>query len=458
MADSLLFPFSGQIIVDSNGEPIPGAKLPVKDAGTDDDHNVYEDAALTTSADNPVECNSNGLVPLRYLGPGSWKVTFTDSSDVTLSNYATWDAVPGALDTSSFLTGTVSPSRASESVTTATTMTSDERGKQINCDATGGDFTYTLEAASAGGDGTDIVVKNTGASGIVTVDDGGNDLLLMPGDSATFRADGADWHTGEAFNRTDGVATIAYGASITPSMIHPTGTTYEVDTVTGALTVNNITDGRPGTQGVFRFVQDATGGRVVSWGANYTGEVYVDTSADAVSHVGFFVTGATTAEIYSLSDPREPVLSAILRYAPSSGTAAQGSLTAATWNTVTLDTLTDIDGRSVSSLSSSVFALLAGTYRIEAWLKLNNAGNAQARIRNTDDNSTGGADNASSSNATAEGGAFYVLADRVIIAATKNHELQAYPETGFAASTVGIAASSGENENYVTIKISRYAD
>ncbi len=456
MADNLMFPFSGQVILDLNGDPVSGAKLNIYDAGTMDAHDVWTDAAVSVPGANPIVANSTGVVPLRYLGTGAWKVTFTDSDDVALTNYDTLDSVPGAIDHSSYLTGTVSPSRATSSETTGRATDSDDRGKMLVCDATGGDFTITLEGAPA--DGIDIVVKNEGASGIVTVDDAGDDLQLMPGDSATFRSDGASWHTCEAFSRTDGVATIAYADPITPSLIHPSGTTYEVDTVTGNMVVNNPTNGRPGTRGVFRFVMDATGGRRVTWGAGYTGSVYVDESANAISHVGFLVTAAAAAEIYSLSEPREPVLSAILRYAPASGTAAQGSLTAATWNKVTLGTLTDIDGRSVASLSSSVFALLAGTYRIEAWFKHNNAGSAQARIYNTDDTSTAGVDNVSSTNAALEGGAVYILADRVTIAATKNHELQAYPDTGYAASTIGSAVTSGEVENYVTIKISRYAN
>lgn len=112
MVDVLRLPFSGDVIEDANGDPVSGAKIEVFDAGTTNQKTVYTDAALTTAGANPIEANASGVVPIRYIGTGSWKATFKNSSNTELSNYNTLDNVPGAVDTSSFLTGTISPSRS----------------------------------------------------------------------------------------------------------------------------------------------------------------------------------------------------------------------------------------------------------------------------------------------------------------------------------------------------------
>ena len=73
MADNLLLPLSGRVILDSNGKPVSGAKLEVFDAGTNNQKSVYSDASLLTTAENPIVANVNGVVPVRYLGLGAWE-------------------------------------------------------------------------------------------------------------------------------------------------------------------------------------------------------------------------------------------------------------------------------------------------------------------------------------------------------------------------------------------------
>ncbi len=300
MADNLRLPFSGQVILDTNGDPVSGAKVELFDAGTTNQKTSYTDAGLTTPGANPIEANSNGVLPVRYVGVGNWKSTFKDSADATLANYTTLDNEPGAIDTSSFLTGTVAPSRASESVTSTTTMTSTQRGKQINCDATGGDFTYTLEAATAGGDSTDIVIKNTGESGDVTVSKGGDDYILSPLNSATFRSDGATWHVVEAYNATNNVVAITYAGSVALDLVYPTGALYEIP-CTGDLTLANPTSQRIGTYFQIAITQDATGGRDVTFGSDFVTEPWVDISADSTTVLGCFIRAANTIEAWPLT-------------------------------------------------------------------------------------------------------------------------------------------------------------
>lgn len=75
-------------------------------------------------------------------------------------------------------------------------------GKLIDADASGGDFTITLPAAGSAGDGFIIAIKNTGASGTVTIDGNGAETLdgattkalAAQYDSALLRCDGGAWH------------------------------------------------------------------------------------------------------------------------------------------------------------------------------------------------------------------------------------------------------------------------
>ncbi len=452
MPDNLLLPFSGRAIVDSNGKPLSGAKLEVFDAGTATQKNVFTDAALTTAAANPIVTDSTGIVPLRYLGTGSWKVTFKDSADAVLSNYDTWDNVPGALDTSAYLTGSVSPSRASKSETTAATMTSSERGKQINADATGGDFTYTLEAATAGGDSTDIVVKNTGETGVVTVDRGAgaDNHVLMPLDSATFRSDGATWHVVEAFNATAGSVTLTYASSVTPDLIYPTGTEYVI-TCTGDLTIENPTSVRPATLGFFRIVMDGTGNHTVTMGSNFSGNLHLDTSANGVSIIGWRATSTTNLEHYPVKGPTAETLSAVILYQPADTTAGQ-SATTGSFAKVTLDNAaTYDDGRTLANLSSSVMELHPGTHRIKAWFCCNNTSFCIGQIYNTSDSARVGPlglqTRASTVNETPHA---FVDTGLFTLTSQKNLELQ---HQATAAGTLGSPASFGIDESYVRVEI-----
>jgi hypothetical protein len=71
--------------------------------------------------------------------------------------------------------------------------------KFIDADASGGDFTLTLYAAS-GNAGRTLFVKNTGASGAVTIDgnssetiDGDSAIYLSGGQSVEIKCDGTNW-------------------------------------------------------------------------------------------------------------------------------------------------------------------------------------------------------------------------------------------------------------------------
>lgn len=464
MVDALLWHRSGQVIfVPSTATPATGGVARFFDAGTSDARTVYTDSTLSTGVTSTT-FDSNGVVSDIWLPTGSFKVTLETSAGVV---FATHDNQLGATDTSSFLTGTVAPSRAIITKSGAYTTVAADHGKQINANASGGDFTLTLDSAVDYADGGDQLIKNVADTGVVTVAapgaetiDGQPSIRIGPRNSAVVRSDGSGFYTSETYNASNDQVSITYASSITPDFQRPTGTEYVVSTVTGDMTVNNPDNARPGTRGTFRFVMDGTGAHKIDFGANYNGEVYIDESANATSIVGFVVTGASSIELFSVNEPREPVLSCILRYAPASGTAGQTTFTQNDWNKVTLDSSAEYDDkRSLSGLSASVWTLLTGTYRVVARFKAHNvSGAGQARIRNTSDGSTptGGTDNISGANSTNEEGDCRIFCDRMTIAANKDFELQYYAKA--TGSDIGVPATTGEVEQYVSIEIYRYAD
>lgn len=368
--DAILFPWSSEVIQDTNGNPVSGCKLEVFAAGTTNQLTVYSDKELATAAANPIVCNSAGVLPVRYIGTDAYKVTFKDSADATLSNYDSVDNALGALDTSSFLTGNVAPSRTIEAKTTAFTTVVGDTGKQFNLDPTGGSFTATLVSAVTLGANGDFVFKHSGTAGEATVATSGGQFLdvsgntthvLQPGDAITVRSDGANYYVVEAFEYTSGIVTISYASSITPAFLHSTNTDYQV-TLTGDLTINAPTNVRVGTRGTFTLIQDGTGGHEVSWNSVFKGNVAVNQSANAVTVVGFHV--RSTTEIDFWLETGRYFLVAVLEHQEAQntngGTATTGSWEDRTINTIVLNTIG-------VTLASNAFTLPPGSYWIE-WI------------------------------------------------------------------------------------------
>ena len=112
----------------------------------------------------------------------------------------TWS---GAIDTSTFLT-TGSTSTLSIAVVTKTTnytLVAADRGKLVQGNASGGNFTLTLDAAATLGDGWNAEVRNSGTSGQVML--AASEAIAFEGGSFTSRA----LEIGEAMTiRCDGTA------------------------------------------------------------------------------------------------------------------------------------------------------------------------------------------------------------------------------------------------------------
>lgn len=96
--------------------------------------------------------------------------------------------------------------------------------------------------------------------------------------------------------RQSGTQGIAYAASITPD---PTlGDTVQVGLLTGAMTVANPAQAWTGARLTFTFQQDATGGRVVTFGSQYKTNWTPSTSANARNTITFECDGSSGSPVW----------------------------------------------------------------------------------------------------------------------------------------------------------------
>lgn len=97
----MLFYRGRQRILDSNGDPVSGAKLNFYLTGTTTRADTYTDSDLTTEHANPVIASSAGFVEPIYLDPTvTYKCVITTSNGVTLPD-GTVDPVSSSLEASS---------------------------------------------------------------------------------------------------------------------------------------------------------------------------------------------------------------------------------------------------------------------------------------------------------------------------------------------------------------------
>lgn len=86
---------------------------------------------------------------------------------------------------------------------------------------------------------------------------------------------------------------VAYGATVTLDL--NTGINFDIGTLTGPVTLANFTNAKPGQSGIIHFVQDGTGGRVITYGANFvcagglTANGLLSTGASLIDEMTYFV-------------------------------------------------------------------------------------------------------------------------------------------------------------------------
>lgn len=85
MAQTFQLPI--QTVLDSDGDPVSGAKVSFYDAGTTNAKTVYTEETLTTAHSQPVVADSAGRLPLIYVPTGDYKVVITDADDNAIGTY-----------------------------------------------------------------------------------------------------------------------------------------------------------------------------------------------------------------------------------------------------------------------------------------------------------------------------------------------------------------------------------
>jgi hypothetical protein len=230
MADVIECFKPGFRVLDATGAVVSGAVLEFYDAGTSTPRTVYSDYALSVSLGTSVTCDSGGYPTSDgsakvsvYTGTGRYKIIAKTSTGTTLW---TIDQIPGALDTSSFLTsGDIVPAPAISNISTSQSLTVDDQGQYFNVNCSGGDVTITLDNAIDLGDGWFCTIRHDGSANQVLITGTSSELfkigshagvtafsLTQRGQAVSITCDGAGFKVEEsspALFNTTGVILIA---------------------------------------------------------------------------------------------------------------------------------------------------------------------------------------------------------------------------------------------------------
>ena len=163
-----------------------------------------------------------------YIGTAPYKVVITTSADVAIQ---TLDNRRGALDTSTFLTNDATSTLSIPVVTYTTTgaIGASDRGKLVQLNPSGGNFTRTLDAAATLGDGWNVEIRNSGGSGQAIL--AASQAIAFEGQTFTSRA----LQLGEAMTiRCDGTAFKVVGYTPPLMASRAPGVIAIVDRVTSA--------------------------------------------------------------------------------------------------------------------------------------------------------------------------------------------------------------------------------
>lgn len=203
MADNLLIPWSGRVILTTAGAPAAGALITIYAEDTLDLLTLYSDRDLTVTQANPVTCDANGLAPMMFLGTTAYKIKITTSAGVAIDEE---DDLPGALDTSGFSATFSKPDTDVDAHSSDHTVVSGDLGKILNCNPTGGTFSITLISAVTAGNGKGVGIRHNGTANVVKIVTVSSQTIGIPGDVTTtafclygrghfvwLTSDGANW-------------------------------------------------------------------------------------------------------------------------------------------------------------------------------------------------------------------------------------------------------------------------
>ncbi len=120
MALGVVIPVARQRAFDSNGAPLPGAKLQSWLAGTTTPQALYSDDALSVPLSNPVIADGNGYFPAMFTEPVALKLELRTTADVVIWN--TDDITPPNLMTGVIATDESTGHRIGETIPAATVV------------------------------------------------------------------------------------------------------------------------------------------------------------------------------------------------------------------------------------------------------------------------------------------------------------------------------------------------
>ncbi len=235
MTDAIRVFEPGFQVTNAAGTPQSGAVLRFYAAGTSNTRTVYSDLGLsvslgvtvtTNSSGRPAASGGSGAEILVYTGATPYKVTAETSAGVSLWSF---DNVIGALDTSSFLTGSVIAETPVLTKTADYTILVADQGSVINANPTGSSFTLTLPSAVTAGDGFRIHVRHTGTANSVAIAtvsaqtingasswtlDGQYQAIQLVSDAANWHIDGDGLGASSVTPFNIAAATLPYGGGI----------------------------------------------------------------------------------------------------------------------------------------------------------------------------------------------------------------------------------------------------
>lgn len=182
---------------DSNGDPLNAGTINTYDATTTDARTVYKDSAAGSSWTQPITLGTDGrLTDPVYIPTGAWKYILKNSAGTIIT---TEDNIPGAVATVS--TTYARPQTPFLTKSADYTIVSDDLGKLVSVDATGGNVTLTLLSAITAGDGKHLWVQLTSAVGKVIIAGAGGQTVNGASSVTIIRryaaiiliSDGANW-------------------------------------------------------------------------------------------------------------------------------------------------------------------------------------------------------------------------------------------------------------------------
>ena len=171
------------VLLDGNGDPIPGGSVQFYRAGTLTAANVYSDVELTTPLTNPVEADAAGRLPEIYLQNIPYRVIVRDAADVQIDDIDDVNTIPQTF-------GAGGSAKSGDY-----TVVVADKGQFFEVTA---EATITLPSLDDAGEGFPVAVLNTSSAEVVidagaSTINGNGTLTLYPEGWAIVSSGDDEW-------------------------------------------------------------------------------------------------------------------------------------------------------------------------------------------------------------------------------------------------------------------------